>query len=185
MFLEEANETKSSIIRGVGESIPVSDDSVDLVISYEVLEHVQDPELVFKEVARVLRRDGVFHFTTPNYMSFREPHYKVFWLPLLPKIVGRLYLRLLGRDPAFINHINYVNPINIRWFLRRNSFTYIDLRYEMAVLKVKEIIKSMFPARGFLLSVQRLLMPLLRAAILVLYIGFLNIDQEFLAYKVR
>ena len=46
--------------------IPYAEDSFDVVISANVLEHVEDPDAVFREIHRILRPGGVFVFQTPN-----------------------------------------------------------------------------------------------------------------------
>jgi ubiquinone/menaquinone biosynthesis C-methylase UbiE len=46
--------------------IPYAAESFDLVFSDNVLEHLDEPDAVFKEVARVLKPEGVFLFKTPN-----------------------------------------------------------------------------------------------------------------------
>lgn len=46
--------------------IPYPDSAFDVVISDNVLEHLDAPADVFREVARVLRPGGVFLFKTPN-----------------------------------------------------------------------------------------------------------------------
>lgn len=46
--------------------IPYPDESFDVVISANVLEHVDEPALVFAEIHRVLRPGGHFLFKTPN-----------------------------------------------------------------------------------------------------------------------
>jgi SAM-dependent methyltransferase len=51
---------------GVGESIPWPDNTFDLAISDNVLEHLTDPEKVLAEVYRVLKPNGVFLAKTPN-----------------------------------------------------------------------------------------------------------------------
>ncbi len=51
---------------GVGESVPYSDESFDVVFADNVLEHLREPEKVFREVMRVLRPGGVFLVKTPN-----------------------------------------------------------------------------------------------------------------------
>jgi ubiquinone/menaquinone biosynthesis C-methylase UbiE len=48
------------------ESIPYSDGSFDLAFADNVLEHLQNPIQVFREVARVLRPGGHFLVKTPN-----------------------------------------------------------------------------------------------------------------------
>lgn len=47
-------------------SIPYEDERFDLVFSDNVLEHLDQPLLVFKEVARVLKPGGVYLVKTPN-----------------------------------------------------------------------------------------------------------------------
>ncbi|HEC35639.1 MAG TPA: class I SAM-dependent methyltransferase [Anaerolineae bacterium] len=49
-----------------GLSLPFSDESFDLVIMVEVIEHVPDKETLMAEVARVLRPGGLLYLTTPN-----------------------------------------------------------------------------------------------------------------------
>jgi SAM-dependent methyltransferase len=46
--------------------LAVRDDSFDVVISSEMLEHTPAPLLAVKELARVLRADGLLVLTTPN-----------------------------------------------------------------------------------------------------------------------
>lgn len=59
-----------------GINIPVPSDSVDLVFSRQVLEHVRYPEVHLKDVARVLKRDGYLVGST----SHLEPYHSFqFW----------------------------------------------------------------------------------------------------------
>jgi SAM-dependent methyltransferase len=43
-----------------GALVPLADDSIDLVISSNVLEHVEQPEITLKEISRVLKPGGLF-----------------------------------------------------------------------------------------------------------------------------
>ena len=49
-----------------GESLPFEADSFDLVTSFQVIEHLGDPDQYLGEIRRVLRADGIAMFTTPN-----------------------------------------------------------------------------------------------------------------------
>jgi len=49
---------ESTDVRGVGEVLPFRDGAFDAVISIAVLEHVKDPFMCAKEIARVLRPGG-------------------------------------------------------------------------------------------------------------------------------
>ena len=66
--------------------IPLADNSVDLICSFAVLEHVGEPHKLAKEVQRVLRPGGWFCSWTPNKWSY---------IGILVRIVpNRLHSRL-------------------------------------------------------------------------------------------
>lgn len=48
-------------------SLTFSDNSLDLLVTQDVLEHVPDPDSAFREIARVLRPGGLHLFTVPVY----------------------------------------------------------------------------------------------------------------------
>jgi ubiquinone/menaquinone biosynthesis C-methylase UbiE len=52
------------------EQLPVRSASIDLVVSRSVMEHLQDPLSVWKEVRRVLKPEGQFVFLTPNLFDY-------------------------------------------------------------------------------------------------------------------
>lgn len=59
-------------ILGDGTSIPLEDDSVDVVVTFETIEHIQDYKQFLKEVSRVLKPDGLAIISTPNDLEFAE-----------------------------------------------------------------------------------------------------------------
>ncbi len=59
-------------IQGSGTAIPLKDDSVDAVVTFETLEHIEEAEQFIKEIKRVLRKDGVLVLSTPNDVEFPE-----------------------------------------------------------------------------------------------------------------
>lgn len=118
-----------SVVGAVGEALPVADSSIDLIASLQVLEHVADPQRVIFEAFRVLKPGGYIFIAYENYLSFWEPHYKVRWLPLLPKPIGMLYLRALGRDPKFLNDaVTYTTFAGVRRTFFRAGFECMRLR---------------------------------------------------------
>lgn len=56
------------------EFLPFPDDFFDFVTCYEVIEHVEDPLKVIKELYRVTKPGGVCVFSTPNGGSLWGPH---------------------------------------------------------------------------------------------------------------
>jgi SAM-dependent methyltransferase len=54
--------------------IPLDDASVDVVVSYDVIEHVQDPRLSLAEIHRVLSPGGVAFLAFPLYHGAQSHH---------------------------------------------------------------------------------------------------------------
>lgn len=77
---------------GVGQAVPWEDGSFDLVVADNVLEHLERPETVFREVARVLAPGGRFLAKTPN-----RRHYVPLFARLTPHRFHRAFNRLRGR----------------------------------------------------------------------------------------
>jgi len=57
---------------GDGEKIPLEDGSVDVVVTFETIEHIKNYKQFAKEIKRVLKPDGVAIFSTPNDDEFAE-----------------------------------------------------------------------------------------------------------------
>lgn len=58
----------TGVVRGDGRRLPFPDDSFDVVITSEVLEHVQDDVAAIHEMTRVLRSGGRFAATVPAWL---------------------------------------------------------------------------------------------------------------------
>ena len=74
-FLESISNTKTNFLSGSAYSLPFSDDSFDLVVCSEVLEHLHDYKDAIKEINRVLKPGGQFLASVPA--EFPE---KICWL---------------------------------------------------------------------------------------------------------
>jgi SAM-dependent methyltransferase len=51
------------------ESMTFPDNSFDLFITQDVMEHVNNPEKAFREISRVLKPNGIYLFTVPIYQN--------------------------------------------------------------------------------------------------------------------
>lgn len=134
-----------SIKNGVGEAIPFGDETFDVVFSFQVLEHVRSPYQVLLESWRVLKPGGILYINAPNYNTFFEGHYNVPWIPGIPKWLARQYLRLLGRNPAYLDHLNFLSPRLLRKYLEKITYRKIsadfglcDWQERMSSLRVNE-----------------------------------------------
>jgi hypothetical protein len=65
-------------------------------------------------MVRVTRPGGVVYVHTPNAWSWYEGHYKLLWVPFLPRTLGRLYLRLRGRPTAYLGTLRRLTPAALR-----------------------------------------------------------------------
>jgi ubiquinone/menaquinone biosynthesis C-methylase UbiE len=71
--------------------LPFADESIDLVVGLEVLEHIPDPAPALREIARVCAAAVVF--SVP-----REPIWRI------GNMARGRYLRDLGNTPGHVNH---------------------------------------------------------------------------------
>lgn len=89
------------ILRGAGETLPFPDETFDLILSHEVIEHVADDRRAVAEMARVLKPGGRLALFCPNRGYPVETH-GVFWrgryrfgnIPLVNYLPRRLRDRL-------------------------------------------------------------------------------------------
>jgi ubiquinone/menaquinone biosynthesis C-methylase UbiE len=126
MRIDDAGFDANRLYETGGESLPFPDNHFDYAISLQVLEHVEDPRPLLEEMYRVLKPGGEAAIRCENYLAFREQHYRVPWLPLLPKSLGSAYLRLLGRDPSFLqNYVFYSTYPQILRLTQEVGFTNI------------------------------------------------------------
>ncbi len=94
-----------------GKNIPITENSFDIVFACEVLEHIDKPTDVLKEINRVSKK----------YVIISVP-FEPFWR--IMNIMRLKYLSSLGNTPGHINHwsINgitklvevYFQPIDVR-----------------------------------------------------------------------
>ncbi|HET9913377.1 MAG TPA: class I SAM-dependent methyltransferase [Anaerolineales bacterium] len=74
----EARANSSHILNAAGESIPLTSGTFDLILSHEVLEHVQDDRLAIQEMIRLLKPGGRIVLFVPNRGYPFETH-GIYW----------------------------------------------------------------------------------------------------------
>ena len=75
---QEARQLGSQVICGKGETLPFPCNSFDLILSHEVLEHVEDDREAVKEIVRTLRPGGRLVLFVPNRGYPFETH-GIYW----------------------------------------------------------------------------------------------------------
>lgn len=56
-----------NFILGDGKKIPFKDNSFDIVISFETIEHIKDYNNFLEEIKKVLKKDWILIMSTPNF----------------------------------------------------------------------------------------------------------------------
>jgi len=57
-------------VQADAQNMPFDENSFDIVISCETIEHVPDPRAAVREMYRVCKPGGTLYLTTPNYLNF-------------------------------------------------------------------------------------------------------------------
>lgn len=111
---------ETDIVHGYAEELPYEDGSFDLVIASSVMEHVDDPDQVFREVYRVLRPGGGFYFYTGSNLSLTQVEIQGFplfaWYP--DKVRRRIMAWAVEKRPHLVGHTT--KPA-IHWFSPRKT----------------------------------------------------------------
>jgi SAM-dependent methyltransferase len=82
-------------VRGDISALPFADASFDLVTANMVVEHLDDPERQFREIARVLKPAGTFLLHTPNAYGYQTALSRV-----VPERLKGLLIRVLDSRSA-------------------------------------------------------------------------------------
>ena len=107
-----------SIACAAAECLPFRAGAFDVVYCFSTLEHVVDARRALAEMARVLRPGGHLYLHTPSPGACFETHYKILWIPGLPRPLARAYLRARGRPTAFLSSLTLVSAATCARALR-------------------------------------------------------------------
>lgn len=163
-------------VSAIGEALPFPDKCFDAVVMNQVIEHVSDQANVIAEAARVVRPGGVVYVACPNYLRFYEPHYKILWLPLMPKSLGGIYLQLRGRSLAMLNQLTYTTNGRLRKLFRvlGAEFEIVDVHRDMFLTKRRA---NSFAASSTRLVATLTTLPLIGKLFLMLVLKYGSITE--------
>src|SRR5580704_11921846 len=63
-------QSRVALIQGDAQNLPFADNSFDLLVSCETIEHLPDVQIAIQGMHRVTRPGGKLFLTTPNYANF-------------------------------------------------------------------------------------------------------------------
>lgn len=100
----------------------------DIISMWDTLEHIVDQNLLLKKINNLLKKDGIFIFSTPNTNSFEWQIAKEQHVQILPP-----------------GHVNLMNINNINILLEKNHLEMIDsytLNASLDISYVKKLIEN-------------------------------------------
>jgi len=159
------------IKQGVGEHLPYADNCFDVVYSTSVLEHTQQPAQVIAEAIRVLKPGGKAIFNFPNYGSWWEGHYGILFPPYSPKWFFKIIVKLLGRDPRYVDTLQFITyPKLTKWLQIHKNIKIITFGQEIWENRVINLSFSEWAALGKLKKIV-LFLHRLKMVNLILWLG--------------
>lgn len=125
------------LIQAIGEQIPLRDGTFDLVLLFEVLEHVMKPALVLNEINRLLKPGGILFVTVPNRFYPFETHGIQFRGKQIQNILG-IGIPFFSMAPGFLRRrferARIYTKAELALLLRRHCFEIYMVEYTMPTL---------------------------------------------------
>ncbi len=124
-----------------GESMPfLKSDSFGFINVCEVIEHVVNPEIVMKEIHRVLARDGKIYTSVPNRWSWYDWHFHMYLINWLPRFLAEPIVTLLdktlmpeNKEKQRLSDMHYMTKLGFIRLAHRTGFSVADTR----ILKIE------------------------------------------------
>ncbi len=108
------------------EQLPFPSETFRSAVATDIIEHLDNPDRLLDETARILRPQGVLRLTTPNRFSLtREPHVGLWGVGWLPHGLAVSYVR--ARTSIDYRSIHLLSLRVLRRILER-SFPSIEIR---------------------------------------------------------
>ena len=124
-----STEWRERIKKGVGEKLPFNDETFDVFDSWQTIEHVGSERESIFELYRVLKKGGVGILRGPDYLSFFEGHYEIFWFPAMGKgSISRFYLKLRNRPFGGLDTFHPVIPFRTKKYAKECGFKVVDIK---------------------------------------------------------
>ncbi len=123
------------IFNAVGEAIPFADNSFDLAICWDIVEHVQNPAHMLAELRRVIKPGGRVLLTIINRWAWRDPHYHIRGLNWLPRsLADRLVAQRIAskremglQDRQKLSDMHYFTMPQFRKLAAEHGFRVSDM----------------------------------------------------------
>ncbi|HEX8994095.1 MAG TPA: class I SAM-dependent methyltransferase [Candidatus Paceibacterota bacterium] len=158
-YIESANQTASEVgvsirmVQGKGEKLPFPDASFGFVNVSEVIEHVENPERVMREIFRVLAPGGHVYMSVPNRYGMYDPHFHLFGVNWIPRRFADRFISLFGHHKNYADgaagqqrlaDMYYYTYPSIKTLLEGTGFSVEDIR----AIRIQR--EFLFPVRNLI-----------------------------------
>ena len=100
-----------SMYKGEFHDLNIDPESFDVIVSIEVIEHINTPIQFVNQANKLLRKGGVFYLTTPNFNS-----------------VLRYRLKNQYNVIEYPNHLCYYTPQTLQKLFQENGFNKVEVK---------------------------------------------------------
>ena len=137
--LARQNGVKVTLKQGFAEKLPFDDEQFDIVHSNSVMEHVCDAQKSMAEAYRVLKKGGIFWFSSANALCPRQMEIRRFpcfgWYP--DRLKRKIMFWARDNAPHLVGHttapaINWFTPAKARRMLSKAGFSRFFDRWDLA-----------------------------------------------------
>lgn len=98
------------VILGTIEKVNFAPNSFDLVTCFETIEHMREPKEMVKEVFKILKKEGLAVFSTPNYDTWTR------------KLMGKFWFGYKHRE-----HLFFFTPKTLKLLFEKGGFSQIEV----------------------------------------------------------
>jgi ubiquinone/menaquinone biosynthesis C-methylase UbiE len=135
------------------DKLPYGDSEFDLILSNQLIEHIQDPDLHLQEVYRVLKKDGLLIIGTPNLAALHNRFLLMLGMQPTCLHISRVQLGnpMRGRSTNDREHINGFTRKGFKELLKHHDFKLEDSKSTNVFLTEKlafPLLHRIFPAWG-------------------------------------
>jgi len=124
------------IVAGSGEALPFPDSSFGFVNVSEVVEHVEEPEKVAREVFRILESGGAAYVSVPNRFGLKDQHFHLYFVNWLPRVWADTFISFFGKHKDYqstagrqrLASMHYMTYPEAYGLFSRTGFLVEDLR---------------------------------------------------------
>lgn len=140
-------------IKAPFEEAKIFDNSVDIIYSIYVMEHIENPDHLFSKVNKALKENGKMYFITPN-----RTHYFVFFSRLAEKLnikgiwVEKLMRATINLAYGFKSYYSINDENTIRGLAKRHGFTKCEIIYLDSPGEIAKYLPKWFKWMPFLIS---------------------------------